>query len=151
MSRENPKISLIDQVSFLREQGRDEELKRMRSSITTSIPGEAAVRQMEEKIWKASEHTSKTILTLSHEPSVGLYRIHEHISNAVPRFAEKKYALKHDIERLKGGVFDAHYSVDTLKSIRHANARFQSMSSILTKINITLESSRSSIAGEKVQ
>ncbi|KNC86049.1 hypothetical protein SARC_01774 [Sphaeroforma arctica JP610] len=137
------KVSLVEQVKFMRENGRDEELARMKASLSTSRPVEAMTRQTEEKIYKATENVSKSIFMLAHEPSIGLNRIMEHVGNSVPRFAEKKYALKQDIERLQGTVFDATFSLETLKGIGAASGRFQSMSDILTETTRELESSSS--------
>lgn len=55
-----------------------------------------------------SENVSENLHTLSHDPSLALYRIQEHVRKNMPQMIEKRY----DVIKLQQGVQGACFDIE---------------------------------------
>jgi len=58
-------------------------------------------RDLEEKSKRACDGVNKTIHMIANEPSMGLYRIQQHIHKSVPKFVACQKLMDENNEQLK--------------------------------------------------
>ena len=75
---------------------------------------------------------SEVALQLVNEPSLGLYRVNEHISRTVPRIRECDKKLNSSLNKMNGCTFDIEYDSDAMRSITRIN-QFESISSEISR------------------
>jgi hypothetical protein len=71
---------------------------------------------------------SEVALQLVNEPSLGLYRINEHVSTAVPKIRDCDKKLGSALNKMNGCVFDIDYDSEAIKSLEKVT-QFESISS----------------------
>jgi hypothetical protein len=64
-----------------------------------------------------TDKLSECLHLAANEPSLGLYRLQEHIRHAVPDSVERKRQLMNIQQRVQGLGYDADYAVKTLQSL----------------------------------
>ncbi|XP_046856614.1 BLOC-1-related complex subunit 8 homolog isoform X2 [Xenia sp. Carnegie-2017] len=69
------------------------------------------------KVVKVTDKFSETVHLMLNDPSMGLYRIQEHVKRSVPELVEKKIELQNLNSSLQGASYDVEYSLKTVKSI----------------------------------
>ena len=53
----------------------------------------------------------------ANEPSLGMYRIQEHVNVTVPRLVEQQRQLTENCQRVEGACYDLEYDTRTLKDM----------------------------------
>ena len=53
----------------------------------------------------------------ANEPSLGMYRIQEHVNVTVPRLVEQQRQLRENCQRVEGARFDLEYDARTLRGM----------------------------------
>ncbi|XP_028411328.1 BLOC-1-related complex subunit 8 homolog isoform X2 [Dendronephthya gigantea] len=69
------------------------------------------------KVAKVTDKMSETVHLMLNDPSMGLYRIQEHVKRSVPTLVEKKVELQSLQSNIQGATYDLDYSFKTVKSI----------------------------------
>ena len=57
------------------------------------------------------------LYSAANEPSLGMYRIQEHIALTVPRLVEQQKQLVENFQRVEGACYDLEYDTRTLKDM----------------------------------
>ncbi|XP_062507729.1 BLOC-1-related complex subunit 8 homolog [Corticium candelabrum] len=86
--------------------------QKARLQLPPDIDNEA-----ERKVKKVTDKLSECLHLAANEPSLGLYRLQEHVRRAVPDSVERKRQLKNIQQRAQGLGYDADYAVKTLQSL----------------------------------
>nr|CAB3226086.1 protein MEF2BNB homolog [Phallusia mammillata] len=90
-------------------------------------------RELEEKSRRCCDGINKTIHLIANEPSMGLYRIQQHIHKALPKCVECQRSVSSDSARLKTLAFDVTEATSVLQSIEKTQETFNSIESTLRK------------------
>ena len=69
------------------------------------------------KVTKVADKLSETVHLMLNDPSMGLYRIQEHVKRSVPTLVEKKVELQNLQTNIQGASYDLDYSLKTVQSI----------------------------------
>ena len=80
-----------------------------------------------------------TIYSLANEPSLGMYRIQEHISVAVPRVVGQKQALEIVNKQVEGACFDIEYDTRAMCDMKKSIKTFASVKDNLRRAIETKE------------
>eukprot|EP00048_Salpingoeca_helianthica_P012082 m.174543 g.174543 ORF g.174543 m.174543 type:complete len:279 (+) comp15322_c1_seq5:3322-4158(+) len=76
-------------------------------------------RELLTRAKKVTQGFSESLYVLANEPSLGLYRLQEHIHKSVPELVEKKKELLGLSERIQGAVHDAEYAVGAVQRMHN--------------------------------
>ena len=74
------------------------------------------------KVKRVAGKVNESIQILANEPSLGLYRIQEHVHRTIPQIVERKKELESLRKTVEGVSYDIDYSVqavDSMVNIRH--------------------------------
>ena len=74
-----------------------------------------------------------TVYSLANEPSLGMYRIQEHISAAVPRVLGHKQSLELVSKQVEGACFDIEYDTRAVSEMKKSIKEFESVKDCLTR------------------
>ena len=88
----------------------------VRSNILTDV---------ELKARKFTNSLNDCMYEVANEPSLGFYRIQEHVRKSVPAMIEKNADLEGFQSRLKGSSFDLDYSLDAIVKMSRADTNFE--------------------------
>ena len=69
------------------------------------------------QVSRISRHINSFIANVANEPSLGMYRINEHVHNTVPKIRETTKKLNNSNKLMNGVTFDAEYDCDALKNM----------------------------------
>lgn len=69
------------------------------------------------KVKKITSKVNDSLQILANEPSLGLYRIQEHIHRTTPALVEKKKELEINKKKVEGVSYDMDYSISAVDSI----------------------------------
>eukprot|EP00123_Amoebidium_parasiticum_P001144 comp12184_c0_seq1/m.6944 comp12184_c0_seq1/g.6944 ORF comp12184_c0_seq1/g.6944 comp12184_c0_seq1/m.6944 type:complete len:145 (-) comp12184_c0_seq1:407-841(-) len=106
-----------------------ERLARLQAAVyEQSEDAELAV-----KVDRAITSLSDDIYLLANEPSVGLYRVYEHICNSVPAFPERKAELGEVQNKIQGCIFDVDYAISTISEVTQSRRSFNSIQGLFTE------------------
>ncbi|XP_048584233.1 BLOC-1-related complex subunit 8 homolog isoform X2 [Nematostella vectensis] len=94
--------------------------------------------ETEYRLKKVSEKFIESIHLMVNEPSVGLYRIQEHVRRSLPQLVDKKMELRSCQNQINGVCYDLDYSIKTVQSMQH-----------IPHFTIIQECLRSAIASKK--
>ena len=75
---------------------------------------------------------NESLMTAANEPSLGLYRLQEHVIGTVPKLVRERQSVESVKERLKGVNFDMEYDMEAIKCIGKIKS-FDNISSELQK------------------
>ncbi|XP_031572447.1 BLOC-1-related complex subunit 8 homolog isoform X4 [Actinia tenebrosa] len=74
--------------------------------------------ETEFRLKKVSEKFIESIHLMVNEPSVGLFRIHEHVRRSVPQIVDKKLEMQNFQKKIHGVCYDLDYSIRTVQSMQ---------------------------------
>lgn len=57
------------------------------------------------------------LYSVANEPSLGMYRIQEHVAVTVPRLVSQQRQLQESCQRVEGACYDLEYDTRTLKDM----------------------------------
>ena len=69
------------------------------------------------KVKKIASKVNDSLQILANEPSLGLYRIQEHIHRTIPALVDKKKELEINKKKVEGVSYDMDYSISAVDSI----------------------------------
>lgn len=95
----------------------------MRSNILTDV---------ELKARKYANTLNDCQYEVSNEPSLGFYRVQEHVRKSMPNLIEKNNELTSFRSKLQGSSFDLDYSLDAIVKMSRAVTTLESIESLLT-------------------
>ncbi|KRX90570.1 Protein MEF2BNB -like protein [Trichinella pseudospiralis] len=78
---------------------------------------EPVEKDLEQKCRKTCEDLSECLYMVAHEPTLGLYRIEEHIRKSVPTLVEMQHKIQKVNERVEGVCFDINNAITTVEDI----------------------------------
>ena len=94
---------------------------------------------VQTSIRKIVNSINATIYSLANEPSLGMYRIQEHILVAVPRVVGQKQALEIVIKQVEGACFDIEYDTRAVCDMKKSIKTFDSVKDNLRRAIETKE------------
>ena len=102
-------------------------------SISANNSSTAAIlTDVEAKAKRFSNGLTDSLYELSNEPSLGLYRIQEHVRKNMPTLIDRNLELAKYQEDIKGNIFDLEYSIEAVNKISNANQSLDSIKQLLT-------------------
>ncbi|XP_068694377.1 BLOC-1-related complex subunit 8 homolog isoform X1 [Montipora capricornis] len=75
-------------------------------------------QETEYKLKRVTEKFLENIHTMLNEPSVGLYRVQEHVRRSLPQLVDKKIEMQSLHKKLEGTSYDVEYSLKTVQSMQ---------------------------------
>ncbi len=88
----------------------------MHSTVSTNV---------ELKARKFTNSLNDCMYEVANEPSLGFYRIQEHVRKSVPAMIDKNTELVGFKNKLKGSSFDLDYSLDAIVKMSRADTTFE--------------------------
>ena len=88
---------------------------------------------VQTSIRKVVNNFNTTIYSLANEPSLGMYRIQEHISVAVPRVLGQKQTLDLVNKQVEGACFDIEYDTRAVCDMKKSIKEFESVKESLKR------------------
>eukprot|EP00050_Salpingoeca_kvevrii_P016097 m.52521 g.52521 ORF g.52521 m.52521 type:complete len:244 (+) comp6699_c0_seq2:199-930(+) len=82
------------------------------------IPEEALDKDTHNRVKRVTYGLNETLHHLANEPSLGIYRIQEHVSRSVPSLVDSKRELQSMNQRLEGAIHDTEYALETVQGMR---------------------------------
>eukprot|EP00041_Stephanoeca_diplocostata_P004026 m.40310 g.40310 ORF g.40310 m.40310 type:complete len:298 (-) comp14801_c0_seq4:61-954(-) len=74
-------------------------------------------RDTENRIKKVTEGMSASMHVLANEPSLGMYRMQEHVSKSVPELVQYKKDIQKNTQRIQGACHDVEYALNTIQDM----------------------------------
>ena len=69
------------------------------------------------RIFRVSTGINEAISTAANEPSLGMYRLQEHVLSSVPKLVNERQTMEDICERVKGVNFDMEYDMEAVRSM----------------------------------
>ncbi|XP_039267043.2 BLOC-1-related complex subunit 8-like [Styela clava] len=88
-------------------------------------------RELDLKVKRASVGVNETVHMIANEPSLGLYRIQQHVKKTLPRVVNASNDMKKTNDQIKGLVYDANYATDAIGSIINSSEAFSNIEKLL--------------------
>lgn len=73
------------------------------------------------RLLRVSSGFNEAVYLAANEPSIGLYRLQEHVILTVPRLVEDRLNLEETSSKVKGVTFDLEYDADALTAVDSVN------------------------------
>ena len=84
-------------------------------------PISAAYRFMEidmsTRMYRVTNNFNEALYLSANEPSLGMYRIQEHVAVNIPKIVEQKQVLQDMCQQVEGACFDMEYDTQALSSM----------------------------------
>ncbi|XP_065830491.1 uncharacterized protein [Oscarella lobularis] len=92
------------------------QVRRNPRSALFNLPSEIDPKT-EKKVKQVSDKVSECLHIVANEPSLGLYRLQEHVRRSVPALVSVKKEVNGAKEKVQGLVYDAEYGIKTLETM----------------------------------
>ena len=69
------------------------------------------------RVYRVVSGVNDVLYSIANEPSLGMYRIQEHVSSTVPKIVHKKIVMEDLSGRVEGVTFDVEYDVEVLSAM----------------------------------
>ncbi|XP_065188948.1 uncharacterized protein LOC135819633 [Sycon ciliatum] len=103
--------------------------------------------EFQHRVVKVTDRFSESLVLLGNEPSLGLYRLQEHVRRSMPVLVDKKRELEQINQQVQGVCFDTEYAGSVVKDM-HGIAQFTNVQELLNKA-ITMKQSLNSLEGPR--
>ena len=90
-------------------------------------------RDVDVKSKRCCDGVNKTIHVIANEPSLGLYRIQQHVRKTIPKLSHCESLILNSHKGLSGAVYDSQASVAVVKEITDSMSKFENMEQLLKK------------------
>ncbi|XP_022780074.1 BLOC-1-related complex subunit 8 homolog isoform X3 [Stylophora pistillata] len=80
---------------------------------------ELSSQDTEHKLRRVTEKFLENIHMMLNEPSVGLYRVQEHVRRSLPQLVDKKIEMQSLQKKVQGISYDVDYSLKTVQSMQN--------------------------------
>uniref|UniRef100_A0A0R3RQ66 Protein-serine/threonine phosphatase n=1 Tax=Elaeophora elaphi TaxID=1147741 RepID=A0A0R3RQ66_9BILA len=81
--------------------------------------------------FSVAERLSESAHIVDHDPSLALYRLHEHVGKTLPALVARKYTMTDLNSRLHGACFDLDNVLLTVQSMKKAATSFENIQAML--------------------
>uniref|UniRef100_UPI00358E949F BLOC-1-related complex subunit 8-like isoform X2 n=1 Tax=Myxine glutinosa TaxID=7769 RepID=UPI00358E949F len=78
-----------------------------------------------------TDRVTEMVLVLAQEPSVGLFRLQEHILKSLPDLVDLKVSFQEIYKKCNGVVYDVEYTTSPLQGIERSSTVFGNVESLL--------------------
>ena len=95
------------------------------TSYNSSNMSSNILTDVEVKARKYTNSLSDAHYEVANEPSLGFYRIQEHVRKSVPQIIEKTNELDSFKAKVQGSSFDLDYSLDAIIKMSRADTTFE--------------------------
>lgn len=102
------------------------------SLIIASATASAILTDSELKARRFTSGLNDSLYELANEPSIGFFRIQEHVRKSIPVMIEKVAEVDQFTQKIKGHSFDLDYSHDAISRMARSDATLDSTSRLLT-------------------
>ena len=72
---------------------------------------------LQTRIYRVTSGINESITVAANEPSVGLFRLQEHVVSTVPKLVSERLTMDDIAQRVQGANFDIEYDTETVKSM----------------------------------
>jgi len=90
-----------------------------------------AYRELEVKSKRCCDGINKTLHIIANEPSLGLYRIQQHVRKTMPKITNCSHSINASQKELNGLVYDAEFSIQAVKAITESATTFENIEQLL--------------------
>uniref|UniRef100_UPI00358EFFFF BLOC-1-related complex subunit 8-like isoform X1 n=1 Tax=Myxine glutinosa TaxID=7769 RepID=UPI00358EFFFF len=87
--------------------------------------------EIHQKAKKVTDRVTEMVLVLAQEPSVGLFRLQEHILKSLPDLVDLKVSFQEIYKKCNGVVYDVEYTTSPLQGIERSSTVFGNVESLL--------------------
>uniref|UniRef100_A0A8R1Y5C1 Uncharacterized protein n=1 Tax=Onchocerca volvulus TaxID=6282 RepID=A0A8R1Y5C1_ONCVO len=84
-----------------------------------------------QEYFSVAERLSESAHIADHDPSLALYRLHEHVGKTLPALVIRKYIMSNLNSRLQGACFDLDNVLLTVQSMKKATTSFENIQAML--------------------
>ncbi|XP_055327883.1 BLOC-1-related complex subunit 8 homolog [Paramacrobiotus metropolitanus] len=81
----------------------------------------------DRKVRKVAEKISENVHNILNEPSLGLYRIQEHVRKSMPLLVSKKMEASQQLQQLQGACYDMELTLNATKGLLDSRKHFASV------------------------
>ena len=93
----------------------------------------SARQKFEVKSKRCCDGINKTLHILANEPSLGLYRVQEHVRKTMPKLSNCVDRMETSDQQLHGLVYDTQFAIQTVKEIEKSEQTFENIEHLLKK------------------
>ena len=93
----------------------------------------SSYRELEVKSKRCCDGINKSLHTIANEPSLGLYRIQQHVRKTLPKLTDCTHSIDVSRKELNGMVYDTEFSVNTVKEISESAVTFKNIEQLLRR------------------
>ncbi|EFO28360.1 hypothetical protein LOAG_00137 [Loa loa] len=90
-----------------------------------------ASKELQARCRILAERLSESAHIVDHDPSLALYRLHEHVGKTLPVLVARKYTMIDLNSRLQGACFDLDNVLLTVQSMKKAASSFENIQAML--------------------
>ncbi|GAU95999.1 hypothetical protein RvY_07509 [Ramazzottius varieornatus] len=85
----------------------------------------------DRKVRKVAEKLSDNVHGILNEPSLGMYRIHEHVRKSMPVLVQKKMETSQQIQQLQGACYDMEQTLNGARCVMNSKKHFAAVHDLL--------------------
>lgn len=105
------------------------------------------------RAYRVTSGFNEALYQAANEPSLGMYRIQEHVSLTVPKVVEQRQNLQETCQQVEGACYDLEYDTETLKAMRSitqfAGLKDKMMRAIELKVKLNEAAHRTAFEGRR--
>ena len=90
-------------------------------------------RELEVKSKRCCDGVNKTLHIIVNEPSLGLYRIQQHVRKTIPKVTNCSQSVDASQKELNGLVYDTEFSIQAVKDISKSSNTFETIEELLKR------------------
>ena len=90
-------------------------------------------RELEVKSKRCCDGVNKTLHIIANEPSLGLYRIQQHVRKTIPKVTNCSQSVDASQKELNGLVYDTEFSIQAVKDITKSSNTFETIEELLKR------------------
>ncbi|OWA54498.1 hypothetical protein BV898_18898 [Hypsibius exemplaris] len=85
----------------------------------------------DRKVHKVADKLSENIHGILNEPSLGLYRIHEHVRKSMPLLCSKKLEASQQLNQLQGACYDMELTLNAAQGLLNSKSHFSTVHGLM--------------------
>ncbi|PIK54431.1 hypothetical protein BSL78_08644 [Apostichopus japonicus] len=93
--------------------------------------------ELDTKVKRVTDKFSECIHIVANEPSLGLFRIQEHVRKTLPQLAHTKVELAQLQQKVQGSCYDVDYAINAMESLKESKRPLSNMETMLKSAIIT--------------
>ena len=88
------------------------------------------------RLFRVTTGFNEAVYLAANEPSIGLYRLQEHVTVTVPRLVEDRLSIEEMSSKVRGATYDLEYDAEALKSVQDVTNFQRILSSVQRAIKV---------------